>query len=106
MTIDLFSSNLEIFEVPFPKFFKKVLRSFKDPLKEPITTERLKLARDSENRLSNGLLKLIIHGISPKLASVVDRTCENFHLRIYTPLSKGILPVNSSEAIIIRAIQR
>ena len=51
------------------------------------------MTRDSENRLSNGLLKLIIYGISPKLASVVDRNCENYDLRIYTPLSKGILPV-------------
>ena len=89
----LYSSNLEIFEVPFPKFFKKVLRSFKDPLKEPITPESLKLARDSEKKFSNGLLKLFIHGISPKLASVVDRSFENYCLRIYTPLSTEPLPV-------------
>jgi len=93
MTIDLFSTNLELFEVPFPRFFKKILRSFKEPLKEPITAEKLKFARDSENKLGNGLLKLIIHGVSPKLASVVDRNCENYRLRIYTPLSNGILPV-------------
>jgi len=89
----LYSSNLEIFEVPFPKFFKKVLRSFKDPLKEPITQESLKSARDSEKKLSNGLLKLLIHGVSPKLASVEDRFSENFRLRIYTPLSTEPLPV-------------
>ena len=93
MTNDLFSSNLEIFEVPFPKFFKKVLRSFKDSLKEPITAESLKLARDSENKLGKGLLKLIIHGVSPKLASVVNRNNENYHLRIYTPISKEPMPV-------------
>ena len=93
MTNDLFSSSLEIFEVPFPKFFKKVLRSFKDPLKEPITAESLKLARDSENKLGKGLLKLIIHGVSPKLASVVNRNNENYHIRIYTPISKEPMPV-------------
>jgi acetyl esterase len=93
MKMKLYSSDLELFEVPFPKFFKKVLRSLKHPLEEPITHENLMLARDSEKKLSKGLLELIIHGVSPKLASVIDRYCENYRLRIYTPLSTETLPV-------------
>ncbi len=93
MKMKLYSSDLEISEVGFPKFFKKVLSSFKDPLKEPITPESLILARDSEKKLSNGLLKLLIHGVSPKLAGIVDRSNEKYSLRIYTPLSKEPSPV-------------
>ncbi len=93
MPKNLYSSSLELFEVSFPKFFKKVLRFFKDPLKEPISPESLMLARDSEKKLSKGLLKLIIHGYTPKLGSVVDRYCENYRLRIYTPLSPEPFPV-------------
>jgi len=93
MAKKLYSSDLEIFEVPFPKFFKRILHFFEDPLKEPITNESLMIARDLEKQINKGLIKFLIHGISPKLASVVDINLKNYNLRIYTPLSKEPLPV-------------
>nr|WP_147664590.1 alpha/beta hydrolase [Candidatus Prometheoarchaeum syntrophicum]QEE17702.1 acetyl esterase [Candidatus Prometheoarchaeum syntrophicum] len=89
----LYSSDLEIFEVPFPKFFKKILHFFEDPLKEPITQESLRIARDLEKQINKGLIKFLIHGFSPKLARVVDINLKNFNLRIYTPISNEPLPV-------------
>ncbi len=89
----LYSSSLDIYEVPFPKFFKKILQFFKDPLQEPITPESLTVARNLEKQINKGLIKFLIHGISPKLSSVVDINLKNYNLRIYTPISKEPLPV-------------
>ena len=93
MPVKLYSSDLEISEVKFPKLLKFILHFYNDPINEPITKEKLKKARNSEKKIGKGIFKFLIYGFSPKLSKVEDIKFETYNLRIYRPKSNGSLPV-------------
>jgi acetyl esterase len=96
MSSQVYSSELDLFEVNFPILHKMILERMKPALHRPVTLEQATQARIDELYLNRGLMKLLIYGLIPKLKKIEDRIIPNHDfpipIRLYTPIEAYNLP--------------